>query len=605
MLSHDKNSPLLHSSREKDSESESERTVVVSPVASLAKQDTTKEGSVRSDHRHYANDSKLVQRFINTHQKHSPAEPRNLHKLDTWSCNSVECNRSSDKLSKPHLSNQLANFDSTERSAIQRTFPLRRSSDLKKVIPPLSSSFVPASTASIESGKGTVNPDNANTKPPNPNMGGKNRKSIWATIPAAPPRRPASDNWASDVASDEVDNGGGNVFGEKSSKVHPDILRDGSQLADWQGQWAPAPVDWDQRPVFVNRLIIDRMHEWSQRSDLEPYVVELANQGLNEIEGQIAPRKWLPEDIDGLKPALWWAAHFRSPEVEIEDGCEPWWKTYAAKNVDVLMPVSVPDARLDMNDNDPKDISKTAGLSMISWDNRLLRRVDDSRKSRERRVIEAKEAAQWVKPSNPHAPRINIYLRPASAHDMVQITQIYSHYIQQTIFSPELSPLTTSQVRDRWNDINEARLPFLVAVDKSSKGNKKTRQKNTKTQDEHILGFAFADDYNDIRGMYRYTVEIEVFVKPDYLRNGIGRCLLDKLIVVLDPLYIERGGYDFISDDVAYCAGGKRVIGSMVANIPHDSADNAKIEWIQKWLTSWKFEQCGHFPEVGHKLSTM
>ena len=96
-----------------------------------------------------------------------------------------------------------------------------------------------------------------------------------------------------------------------------------------------------------------------------------------------------------------------------------------------------------------------------------------------------------------------------------------------------------------------------------------------------------------------------MFVKPGSTQLGVGRSLMDKLVLVLDPHYNERGGYEFDGDAIQYGAGGRRVVGSIVVNIPYNTADTKRPEWVQKWLSQWEFQKAGELSEVGHKLNTM
>lgn len=100
-------------------------------------------------------------------------------------------------------------------------------------------------------------------------------------------------------------------------------------------------------------------------------------------------------------------------------------------------------------------------------------------------------------------------------------------------------------------------------------------------------------------------MELEIFVKQSSIQKGVGRCLMDKLMLVLDQHYVDRGGYEFVGNDVEYGSGGKRVIGSVVVNITYDASDNKRLVWLQNWLTQWNFEQAGELSQIGHKLNTV
>jgi len=475
-------------------------------------------------------------------------------------------------------------FDAIEISAFRRAFPLGPSFGVEQA-------FSPTSTPQTNSSSTKNNPSPTQNSPqstgetplPSSKMTGTNRRSQWATVKATPRRTSPNNDWQSDAGDAWLTN------------QRPD---NSYQLADWQGQWAPVPVQWGNRPHYVDHAIRTRIAEWQTLSESEVHSVQLT-ESLDRVAGDIAPRAWALETIDEHPAAIWWARHLKSPD--FESGAL-WWTTYAAKDSDCLPPIVVPESRVDRTDNNPLKLGQTSAQSSLSFSNSIYKRMH---KARECSKVVVKEVVEEMPPPHPYAPQISIYLRPAGPYDIAQIAEIYNYYIEKTVFSPELTRLSVSEVRSRWTDVNDARLPFLVAVDKSSKGNKKNRPRNGQPQDEHIVGFAYADDYNDIRGMYRYTVEVEVFTKPEYLRKGVGRCLMDKIMSTLDLAYLERGGYDFVVDGPGYGAGGKRVIGSIIANIPHGSKDLSRIKWLRNWLGQWEFEQCAHFNEVGHKLNIM
>ena len=104
-------------------------------------------------------------------------------------------------------------------------------------------------------------------------------------------------------------------------------------------------------------------------------------------------------------------------------------------------------------------------------------------------------------------------------------------------------------------------MPFLVAVEGCAPVATPTRssQKVVIPPNETILGFSVARTWaygiSGLRsGRSRLTVNLEVFVRPDYLRKGIGRSLLDRLLQCCSPGYAGRDGYSWVNpnpgDDV-------------------------------------------------------
>ena len=187
---------------------------------------------------------------------------------------------------------------------------------------------------------------------------------------------------------------------------------------------------------------------------------------------------------------------------------------------------------------------------------------------------------------------------------MNEIRDIYNHYVTYSVCTPEINRRSLVDMEYRYHEIVRNRLPFLVACERGERIKPRKKKKN---QDEEIilpdkvLGFAFADDYNDMLGMYRFTVEVEIFVHNGHYMKGIGKCLLDKMVGMLDPMYIERGGYDVEGEELEGI-GSSRVVQNVIINIPYETEKPVRLEWIGKWLTNWiGFAQVADLPKVGLK----
>lgn len=188
---------------------------------------------------------------------------------------------------------------------------------------------------------------------------------------------------------------------------------------------------------------------------------------------------------------------------------------------------------------------------------------------------------------------------------MVAIRNIYNHYVEFTCFTPEIERRTTADMTQRYNDILSNRLPFLVACERGGKIGPRRKEKNYNngediTHPDRIIGFAFADDYNDLTGMYRFTTEVEVYTHKMYRMKGVAKCLLDKLIALLDPWFQAHGGFAIEGDELEG-VGPSRTIQHIIMNISYDSSQH--LEWMKRWVvSSLGFEQVGNLPEIGNKL---
>lgn len=104
--------------------------------------------------------------------------------------------------------------------------------------------------------------------------------------------------------------------------------------------------------------------------------------------------------------------------------------------------------------------------------------------------------------------------------------------------------------------------------------------------------------------MYRYTFEMEMFVNHQFLHQGIGKCLLDRMLALVDPGYASRGGYDWLPREEYLRTGCTRVVKVLTVNLPHanNPEEKAKVEHVTKFLKEFKFRKAGNFHNAGYKL---
>jgi L-amino acid N-acyltransferase YncA len=106
-----------------------------------------------------------------------------------------------------------------------------------------------------------------------------------------------------------------------------------------------------------------------------------------------------------------------------------------------------------------------------------------------------------------------ILIRPTELHDISAITRIYAHAVLHGTASFETEPPDEAEMTRRFDALRAGGFPYVVAE-----------------SDGAILGYAYAGPYRP-RPAYRFTVEDSVYLTPAAQGRGIGRALLDRLLV--------------------------------------------------------------------------
>ena len=108
---------------------------------------------------------------------------------------------------------------------------------------------------------------------------------------------------------------------------------------------------------------------------------------------------------------------------------------------------------------------------------------------------------------------MQISICPGTAGDIPAITRIYAHAVRHGTASFELDPPDEAEMLRRQRALVDGGYPYIVAENDGS-----------------ILGYAYAGPFRP-RPAYRHSVENSVYVAPQAQRRGVGRVLLDALIV--------------------------------------------------------------------------
>jgi L-amino acid N-acyltransferase YncA len=106
-----------------------------------------------------------------------------------------------------------------------------------------------------------------------------------------------------------------------------------------------------------------------------------------------------------------------------------------------------------------------------------------------------------------------VLIRQATPADIPAITRIYGDAVRHGTASFETEPPGEDEMVRRQRALLDGGYPYLVAE-----------------LDGAVVGYAYAGPYR-ARPAYRYSVEDSVYVDPAVQRRGVGRALLDRLIM--------------------------------------------------------------------------
>ena len=338
----------------------------------------------------------------------------------------------------------------------------------------------------------------------------------------------------------------------------------GLKLQDWNGNWMAAPVEWDARPSFnnVSAKFAASVHKWVEEESAQAVcVVDMNQKGF--LEG-----------------------------VALDTGTEKAWELIPEEDQG--------DTQLYPEDDyTPTKLEQTSRASMTAYISKI--EVREKELKADRRAIRAANKAHretYVPPPNQYVPKANIYIRPARVSDLNQIKDIYAWYISNTVVAPEREILDRAAWQNRLQDVDDCKLPFLVAVTKNNRNNNR-RYANYR---EIIVGFGFADLFAGQFDAFKYAVEMQVFVHHHHRRVGVGKTLVDRLLTALDPQHMSRNGTEFFAENTLdYDQGGRRIVGRILVTIPYDPTNDQDFQWQKKWLAEWDFDLVATLPKIGYK----
>ena len=429
-----------------------------------------------------------------------------------------------------------------------------------------------------------------------------------------------------------------------------------TSLKDWEGNVLPPPPDWHDRPRYNNNNseFKKSFSTWlssGHYATKQESAVTSNNQATrkaqfsNGLAFGIVPHEKLTDTAhpDGISmvPRIFTintanAMHYGYTF----DGDE-----HPAKYANLVTKDEF-EGEAFLDQTDPNNIRfqhETTENLVENW----LKHIKNAKQISHQAGVTVREEhdEDQVEPVEYYQPKLNIYLRPATEADLSELTRIYNSHIRDGVVPPEVYPVDESQMQLRIDTAREHHLPFLVAAKKNQKGSKQipltdgeeySRRRKLPVQHEkrlqltsieQLAGFCCAQDYTCADYVEHISADIELYTDLNCKQMGVAKCLLDRMLYILDR------GYMLTTKCAFHCApeirhryglGGDRDLAKVYFQIrkfnqpvghtiqPDKKREHRKLPmhatsegdydlWMKKWFEGYGFEQEGLLRKVGAK----
>ena len=114
-------------------------------------------------------------------------------------------------------------------------------------------------------------------------------------------------------------------------------------------------------------------------------------------------------------------------------------------------------------------------------------------------------------------------IRPVEDRDIPDIREIYNYYVTNSVVTFDERPWTIAQWREKLAHLHKLGMPFLVAEAPTGQ----------------ILGYALVQPMST-KSAYRFSVENTIYLGQAAAGKGLGRALLEALIVACEEAGIRE-----------------------------------------------------------------
>ncbi len=127
---------------------------------------------------------------------------------------------------------------------------------------------------------------------------------------------------------------------------------------------------------------------------------------------------------------------------------------------------------------------------------------------------ERRRLPRHLRPQAPEPADFAFTIRSAEPTDLPDIREIYNLYVANSTVTFDEDPMTLAEWRSKFAYLQKLGMPFIVAVSPGG----------------IVLGYALVTPWAQKKA-YRFTVENSIYLSPAATGKGLGRALMEELIV--------------------------------------------------------------------------
>jgi L-amino acid N-acyltransferase YncA len=187
-----------------------------------------------------------------------------------------------------------------------------------------------------------------------------------------------------------------------------------------------------------------------------------------------------------------------------------------------------------------------------------------------------------------------VQIRPATLDDLSQVRDISVHYVRHSRLTFLQNPGSEAMFKQKFQELQSRLLPYLVAVELDNQ--------------EMVVGYSYLSPFRGHMLSYAPTVELTLFVHPEYQSRAIGTRLLTTILERAEAPEVVHRAREVVADDdgverTIYADGGSGVrIRNILAVMAIDINGKDDGEALRRWYIQRGFEERGRMKNVGFKM---